>query len=86
MTPQKEKHGAESHKLSAHRAAEPVLGASAIKCCYAARGIRVSSTMTEIVEWANANMIFSNAKRIILDEKISPSAAAWSTQPAGPMS
>jgi hypothetical protein len=45
-------------------------GASAIKCCYAARGIRVSSTMTEIVKWANASMIFSNAAgSIAVDDK-----------------
>jgi hypothetical protein len=33
-------------------------GPSAIECCYAATGIRISSTMTEIVEWTNMHVNF----------------------------
>jgi hypothetical protein len=48
-------------------------GASAIKCCYAPTGIHVSSTMTEIVKWASAN---------ILDEKIFLSLSRHLVNPA----
>ena len=49
----------------------PTLGASAIKCCYAATGIPGSSALTQKVQCANTNMIFSDVEKTIFDEKIS---------------
>jgi 2-polyprenyl-6-methoxyphenol hydroxylase-like FAD-dependent oxidoreductase len=59
----------------------PTTGASAIKCCYAARGISASSALTQMVQCPNANMI-PDAKNTIRDEKISLSVNCLLVNPA----
>jgi hypothetical protein len=46
-------------------------GASAIHCCYAAIGRRLSATLTNRVESKNKKVIFSGAPKAAVDEKIS---------------
>jgi hypothetical protein len=47
------------------------VGASVIKCCYAARDIGISSTVDENVDLPNANMTLIDFTKVIADEKIS---------------
>ena len=58
------------------------LGASSIKCCYAAKGISVASALPKIVECANTNIIFSDAKGTILNEKTSLNVSFLWANPA----
>ena len=46
-------------------------GASAIQCCYAAIERRESSTLPNMVESKNTNVISCSAKKLIVEEKIS---------------
>ena len=57
-------------------------GASAIKCCYAARAILSSAVRTERVQRANTNRIFLGAKKTIRAEKTSLHVSALLTSPA----
>ena len=55
-------------------------GASVINCCYAARGIRVSSTTTKTVDCPN--LTFSENERSIADGKISLNVSRRIVSPA----
>ena len=55
-------------------------GASAINCCYAARGIRVSMTMTKTVDRPNATFI--DIQRTIADGKIPANVSRRLVSPA----
>ena len=59
-----------------------ISGASVINCCYAARGIGVSSTIGENVDWPKANMTVTDAKKAIADEKISLNVSRRVASPA----
>jgi hypothetical protein len=58
------------------------VGASVINCCYAARGIRVSSTVGENVDLPNANMTLVDFKKVIADGNISLNVSRRVVSPA----
>jgi hypothetical protein len=55
-------------------------GSSVINCCYAASGIRVSLTMTKIVDCPD--LTFSNTHRNVADGKISLKVSRRLVSPA----
>jgi len=57
----------------------PHVGASAIQCCHAAIGRRLSVTLTNRVESKNKKVIFSGAQKTGGDEKISPNVSRRAT-------
>ena len=61
---------------------EPTVGASAIECCYAATGIRLSSPRTDLAEQTNTHMTFFHTKRIVVDEKTSLNVSRRFVRPA----
>ncbi len=59
-----------------------MVGASAIRCCYAVIERRESSTLNNKTESNNTNMTFRSAKRCIVEEKISLNASRRVVNPA----
>ena len=57
-------------------------GASAIQCCYAAIGRRLSATLADIIESKNKSLIFCSAKKLIVEEKISLNVRRLVVKPA----
>ena len=58
------------------------MGASVIKCCYAARGIPGSWSVTEVAGYTNTTATWSDIKKTILDEKISLNVSGLLVNPA----
>jgi hypothetical protein len=59
-----------------------IMGASVIKCCYAARNIPGSWRVTEVAGYTNTTATWSDIKKTILDEKISLNVSGLLVNPA----
>ena len=68
-------------EIKGHAGCAPV-GASSTKCCYAAKGIRLGVTLTDLLNLVNRKTRFSDAQKTIADEKISLNVSRRLARPA----